>query len=301
MWKNNGGDGVSADPIKTHIGTAGWSYEDWKGIVYPQPEPKGFDPLTFLARYFDCIEINNTFYRPPEEKWAHDWLKRTAHNHDFRFTLKLWQRFTHENVGAPNPADAAQFRRGVEPLAHAGKLGCILAQFAWDFQNTEENRLRLLALRKAFQDCPLVIEVRHRSWDREETYKFLAENRLNFCNIDQPTSHASLPPSERVTGDVGYVRLHGRNYKTWFKKDAGRDERYDYLYTPEEIDEWVGRIKKIEARSRTVFVIANNHYRGKAVANALQLKWKLGRRREMPPETLLRHYPFLGNAGDLFT
>ena len=284
---------MSKDSVKTHIGTAGWSYEDWKGIVYPRPQPKGFDPLTFLAQYFDCIEIDNTFYRPPEEKWAHSWLKRTAHNHDFKFTLKLWQRFTHENIGKLNPADVAQFKRGVEPLAHAGKLGCILAQFAWGFHNTEENRKWLLTLKKAFEDYPLVIEVRHNSWDNEDAYRFLVEGKLNFCNIDQPISRTSIPPSDRVTADTGYVRLHGRNYQTWFRKGAGRDERYDYLYREEEIDEWIERIRKIESRSTIAFIIANNHYRGQAVANAFQMKWKLGGVKQTMPESLIQHYPFL--------
>jgi len=279
--------------MKTHVGTAGWSYEDWKGIVYPDPRPKGFDPLTFLAQYFDGIEINNTFYRPPEAKWAHDWLKRTAHNSDFKFTLKLYQGFTHENVGKLNPADVDIFKRGIEPLAHAGKLGCVLIQFPWSFQNTPQNREWLLMLKKAFADYPLVVEVRHNSWDIQSAYDFLAQNHLNFCNIDQPVSHTSIAPSDTVTGEVGYVRLHGRNYQAWFKSDAGRDDRYDYLYSAEEIDEWIGRIKNIENCSKLVFVIANNHFRGQGVANAFQMKWKLTGKKQDVPRTLLEKYPFL--------
>jgi uncharacterized protein YecE (DUF72 family) len=279
--------------MKTHIGTAGWSYEDWNGVVYPDPQPKGFDPLTFLAQYFDTIEINNTFYRPPEPKWSHDWLKRTAHNSDFKFTLKLYQGFTHQNVGTLNHTDVSTFRSGIEPLAHAGKLGCVLIQFPWGFQNTPENRKWLLTLKEAFKDFPLVVEVRHNSWNAESAYQFLAEHHLNFCNIDQPVTRTSIAPSDRVTGEIGYVRLHGRNYETWFKKDAGRDERYNYLYTEAEIDEWIERIRHIEKSAASVFIIANNHFCGQAAVNALQLKWKLTGKRQDIPETLMKRFPFL--------
>ena len=155
------------------VGPAGWSYEDWAGIVYPLRRPRGFHEASYLADYFDTIELNVTFYRPVTPETARGWLGRVAHNPRFLFTAKLWQQFTHE--GALTPSNEREFRPAIETLAQAGKLGALLAQFPWSFKNTAEDRDYLEKLAERFRDFPLVVEVRHASWNDRGFYEWLAE------------------------------------------------------------------------------------------------------------------------------
>lgn len=274
------------------FGPAGWSYDDWQGIVYPESRPKGFDPLRFLGGYFDTIEINSTFYRPPRPDVAARWAKRVKENPDFRFTGKLWRRFTHERESAWGADDVEAVRRGFEPLAKEDRLGAVLVQFPWSFKATEQSLEWLGDLVSAFPDFPLVVEVRHASWNRPEFYRWLDERRVGFVNIDQPIFNRSIEPSARSSGRVGYVRLHGRNYEDWFREDAGRDARYDYLYGADELEPWVERIQELagDGSIEDVYVVTNNHYRGQAVANAVMLASMCRGRPQRVPEALLRAF-----------
>lgn len=278
---------------KFYVGTAGWSYEDWEGIVYPPVKGRGFHPLEYLARFIDIVEINSTFYRPATPSMAYSWLRRVQAYADFLFTVKLLQVFTHQRQ-AFTMKDVDDFKKGIEPLAIRQRLAAILIQFPWSFINTAENREYLEKLFSLFTGYPLALEVRHSSWDRPEFYEFLRENRVGFCNIDQPIFHHSLKPSAIVTNpEFSYVRLHGRNYKDWFREEAGRDDRYNYLYSTDELEEWIGRIRKLAEGSNRVFIITNNHYRGQALANALQIKNMLTGEKLQIPATLLEKYPVL--------
>ncbi len=268
------------------VGPAGWSYEDWKGRVYPDPPPPGFDPLAWLARSFSLVEINSTFYRPPEPGMSASWARRTPG--EFLFTVKAWEKFTHDREGF-GPADARLFQDGVAPLLQAGKLGAILLQYPWFFQESPSARDRVRRAAEALGEwAPLVIELRHRSW--LEALDFLTELRLSFCNIDQPRSSTSITGTRHVTGPVGYIRLHGRNARAWFSRSAGRDEKYDYLYPPEELADWVDAARAMPAER--VFVVMNNHFQGKAVVNALQFKRALGEAVTVP-EPLGSSFPGL--------
>lgn len=274
------------------IGPAGWSYDDWAGVVYPKPKPKGFDPLAFLAGYFDALELNTSFYRPISRRNAELWVKRTDFNRDFRFTAKLWRRFTHERDAVWTAGEVRQTREGLDVLHDAGKLGAVLMQFPWSFRNTEENRDWLDELVSTFSGWPLVLEVRHESWNVPDVFAELAERGVGFVNIDQPLFHDSLGPSARVTSSVGYVRVHGRNYRNWFRKTANTMERYDYLYPAKELKPWAERTKKMAEHPRVsdVYVVTNNHVRGKGVANAMMLQTMLTGRKVHAPEALLREY-----------
>ena len=206
-------DGPSAPNIR--VGPAGWSYKDWMGIVYPKRKPAGFHEATYLAEYFDTIELNVSFYRPVPAATANQWMERIAHNARFVFTAKLWHEFTHtHNLSSENEKI---FRPGMEALRDAEKLGALLAQFPWSFKNTAKNLAHLNKLIERFRDLPLVVEVRHSSSDEPEVYSWLAERNVGFCNIDQPIIGRSLKPGGRATSPVGYVRLHGRNYAEWFR------------------------------------------------------------------------------------
>jgi len=275
------------------IGPAGWSYPDWNGYVYPRRKPKGFHEATFLAELFDTIEINTTFYNPAKAEHAKHWLERVAANQNFVFTAKLWQRFTHEPPGTKE--DEKLVRAGFEPLREAGKLGAILLQFPFSFHRTAESTAYLVQLLKRFADFPLVVEVRHASWNAPEAFKLLAEHNAGFCNIDQPVIGRSLKAMQETTSPVAYVRLHGRRYDTWFSDDETipSHERYNYLYSTKELKPWVRRIQTLEESARDVFVITNNHYQGKGVVNALQLISILKLAKVKVPEPLLRHYPEL--------
>jgi uncharacterized protein YecE (DUF72 family) len=267
------------------FGVAGWDYKDWWGPVYPLTRPRGFDPLAYLARYFDTIEINSTFYRPAPATSTRRWARRVSHNRNFRFTAKLWQRFTHERDTAWTPDDVGAVRAGFDALAESGTLGCVLMQFPWSFKRSPESREWLEDVINAFSSYPLAVEVRHASWNVPEFYAGLAERRVGVVNIDQPVFHHSIKPGAQVTADVGYVRLHGRNYEHWFAEGAAPHERYDYLYSADELKPWLDRIREVAERARDTYVIANNHYLGQGAANAAMLrKLYFGEDVEVPPE-----------------
>ncbi|MGZ6126184.1 MAG: DUF72 domain-containing protein [Myxococcales bacterium] len=275
------------------FGPAGWDYPDWAGKVYPARRPKGFDPLRYLAGYFGAIEINSTFYRPASPKVARSWVERVADRPGFRFTAKLYKRFTHERASAWSREEVDEVRSGLDPLAEAGKLGALLLQFPWSFRNTEENREWLRDLAKAFREYPRVVEVRHISWNEPDFYAELVAGQMGIVNLDQPMFRNSLPPSARATSSVGYIRVHGRNYKDWFRKTAGRDERYDYLYSATELKPWAERAKALseEPSVTDVYVVNNNHFAGQAVTNALMLQAQVTGERVKVPPTLLEAYP----------
>lgn len=275
-----------------YVGPAGWAYGDWEGVVYPAEKPRGFDPLRYLARYFDCIEVNTTFYRMPSARVAASWAARTREHGRFRFAVKLHRSFTHE-PGGPAGADAEKFRAGIFPLVESGRLGCLLAQFPWSFRNSPEGVSRLERLIDSYAGLPLAVEVRHASWNTPSFYEFLAARGVGFCNIDQPLFHASMRPSARSTSPVGYFRLHGLNYDDWFREGAGRDARYDYLYTGKELEHWAARIQAVGAHVPRVYVIMNNHYKGKAACNALELKARLSGAPVEAPPPLIEAFPRL--------
>lgn len=284
---------MSRNPARgeIRIGPAGWSYDDWVGIVYPTRKVRGFHEAAYLAQFFDTIEINTTFYHPPEARMARAWARRVAENPSFKFTAKLWQRFTHDRNA--NRDDEKVFKEGIRPLVEADRLGALLVQFPWSFKNTKANREYLSGLMVMFMEYPLVIEVRHASWNRPEVFEWLAESGVGFCNIDQPVIGRSLAPTARATAPVGYVRLHGRNYEQWFSATETGAERYNYLYSTEELEPWAERIRKVAESAGVTFVITNNHFRGQAIANALQLVSLLRGGPVRVPETMLAHYPQL--------
>jgi uncharacterized protein YecE (DUF72 family) len=284
------------EPVsKIRIGPAGWSYGDWNGVVYPQSPGSKFDPLAYLSNFFDTIEINSSFYRPPAASTAKAWAKRVIQNPDFVFTAKLYRVFTHER-GKATAEDEKLFREGIDPLAEAGKLGAVLIQFPWSFKNTDEDRAYLAKLLDRFKDYPLVLEVRHASWNTSPIQEALEKKGVGICNIDQPLFSKSIRPSALTTSQVGYIRLHGRNYQNWFSARAPRDERYNYLYSLDELDPWIARIREVAAETKETYVITNNHFRGKAVVNALELKSALEEKPVRTPAPLLEIYPELADS-----
>ena len=273
-----------------YFGIAGWSYQDWKGIVYPPGAPNRFDELAYLANYFDVIELNNTFYRIPESKMVESWVQRVQHNPRFRFTVKVFQGFTHEKKGIQQE-ELDQFLQVLEPMVKSKRLGALLVQYPTGFKHTPGNEDRFSDLVRAFEGYPLSVEFRHRSWIDPSVMDWLKEREIGFCNVDEPMFRHHVKPSAEVTGPIAYVRFHGRNYASWYS--GNRDERYDYLYSEEELDRWLPRIEEMGKKAEEVYVIGNNHFRGQAPSNILQLKSKTVREPVSVPDPLLKAFPEL--------
>jgi uncharacterized protein YecE (DUF72 family) len=271
-----------------YIGIAGWSYPDWKGIVYTDSK---IDQLEYVSRFVDCIEINSTFYRPPFVKTTQSWLERTSHKKDFFFTAKLHQDFTHK--GKIDAEMVKYFHKGFEPFFEADKLRHLLAQFRYDFADCPDSRRHLSGIVENFRDAfELAVEVRHKSWQEKEALEFLQELGVSVCNLDYPTTYNSFNLQHCTVGRSGYFRMHGRNKEKWFSK-AGRDETYDYYYNADELAGIHNRIEKLLEAFEFLTVIANNHYRGAELANAIELKVLMSGEKQPVPAGLLKAYPNL--------
>jgi uncharacterized protein YecE (DUF72 family) len=284
----------------TYVGVAGWDYPDWNGVVYPPRASKGFDRLAWLSRFVDCIEINTTFYRPVTPRIAASWVRRVADRPGFKFTAKAHRSWTHEPWDDPAPLIPPTLD-GLSPIREAGLLGALLVQFPQSFHWNPEARARLGRLLAGLQDWPIVVEARHVSWDDDRAAAFVHDLRAGWCVVDQPKVGASTAPARpRVTSPVGYLRLHGRNTAAWFDEAAGRDRRYDYLYTIDELRPLAASAQSMSTRAQAVYAVANNHFRGQAVVAALQLKHLIqGVEPEAPPE-LAAVYPGLKGPERLF-
>jgi uncharacterized protein YecE (DUF72 family) len=256
------------------IGPAGWSYPDWEQTVYPPRLPKS-SQLGFIARDFPTIEINSSFYRVPSPAMAEGWCEKTASLPDFKFTLKAYRGWTHE--GDVQSADVDRMNACLDILAARGRLGLLLFQFPYSFKPGPAAFDRLDRLHAPFRAHPCGIEVRHRAFDSDGFFDFLRERALSFANIDQPTLSGNLGPTCLRTAPAAYVRLHGRNAEKWFSHGETW-ERYNYLYSREELAPWAGRIRTL-AKDGDVYVILNNHYRGQALKNARDLQEML----DVPP------------------
>jgi uncharacterized protein YecE (DUF72 family) len=291
-----------------YVGTAGWSYPKgqgrWDGVFYPG-KLADRDKLAYYARYFNAVELNSSFYRPPSAAAAERWAKRVPDS--FRFTAKLWQKFTHPKMfeaatGQPalvDDDDLEIFRRGLEPLAAAGKLGPLLAQFPPSFKPDPGTVDYLTDLVRALRGAgfELAVELRHRDWTTPNelataTRRLLEDEDVAWVMIDEPKFRSSIRDIPLTTGR-GYFRFHGRNYAQWWHHDAAED-RYNYLYPPPEQAELAADVKDVAQRVADVFAFYNNHYGAKAIVNAVQLEADLGLPPRAPlPETLLAEYPQL--------
>lgn len=263
---------------RSFIGTSGWSYPrgegTWKGYFYPSGK---INELEYYSQFFNTVEVNSSFYRPPNPGFAENWVKRTPH--DFLFTVKLWQKFTHpmmyeEATGekaAISQSDVDLFRRSIEPLYRSDKLGALLAQFPPSFKNDGFGKRIIAAVIKAFREYNLAVELRHRSWsDDKDTARALQEYKVSWVQIDEPKFSSSVAAEVLTTSDIAYFRFHGRNAETWWQGD--NETRYKYLYSPKEIAELSARAKKAAENTRLTFAFFNNHWQGYAPRNAVDLR-----------------------------
>jgi uncharacterized protein YecE (DUF72 family) len=312
-------------PSNLRIGTSGWNYPTgrgtWNGVFYPptRRRPKAFDELAFYAEHFDTVEVNTTFYGQPRADVCRAWAERTPPG--FEFSIKLYQKFTHPNMFKerltrkapaasaadpwldelirPNQADLDEFRRGIEPLVTASKMGALLAQFPPSFKDTPASRDYVTMLLRAFSEYPMAVELRHRSWSDAigDTLSLLNEWGAAWAQIDEPKFRFSIRQNylPNVKGFY-YMRLHGRNARQWWRHGKSED-RYDYLYSAGELEEFVDTADAARRLVKKLYLYTNNHFSAKSVANAAMIKSRLGEPVEGDyPEEFLARYPELAGV-----
>jgi uncharacterized protein YecE (DUF72 family) len=291
------------------IGTSGWSYPTgggtWNGLFYPR-RGRGrstFDELAYYADHFDTVEVNSSFYRPPAQHVTRSWVRRTPA--DFVFSLKLYQKFTHPGMYVDSTGEAATvvpddvdgFRRAIDPIADAGKLGALLAQFPPSFKNDAAARAYLDWLLEAFAAYPVAVELRHRTWSDAgaQTLALLQRHESAWVQIDEPKFRFSVRQDRRPNAPgFYYMRLHGRNADAWWDHDRA-EQRYDYLYSADELRPITESLRAARHGVGKVYVYLNNHFAAKAVVNAVQLQ----RAFDVPvrstyPEAFVTRYPQIG-------
>ena len=286
---------------KYHIGTAGWSYKDWVPSFYPKNQSAGFDWLQFYSHYFNCVEVNSTYYTYISPKIVEGWIRKVTDSDDFLFTIKLHQDFTHKKDFDQQKIKTVN--SNLDLLKQAERLGGLLIQFpySFSFDNTTADYVRVL--KDIFQSYNCFVEVRHKSWLKKEALEMFKKLNLTYCTIDQPQIDEAIPFEPIITNDKAYLRFHGRNVKAWLKSinNFGKQqsyeeqsERYKYLYPPGELVEIDQKIKSIQEKVKEVYVIMNNHPQGDAIANAFELIHLLEEKDKVQmPSTIVKAYPRL--------
>jgi uncharacterized protein YecE (DUF72 family) len=256
------------------VGTSGYSFEDWIGTFYPPKIRKG-DMLKEYCRHFTTVEVNSTYYRVPNAAVFARMEEKTPPG--FEFIIKANQEMTHR-VSKDN-ALYASFCEALKPVVEARKFRGVIAQFPWGFKPAAENAEHLEFLREKFESLPLFVEFRNAEWITEDTFERLKVLGIGYCSVDEPRLKGLVPPIARLTTDVGYVRLHGRNAQNWWGRGgdrAGRGDRYDYLYSEDELKEWVAKIRAMSQTAAKTYVFFNNCHAGQAARNAEMMKQLLG-------------------------
>lgn len=269
-----------AGKARLYIGTAGFSYPDWRGPFYPEGlRPKDF--LAYYAQKFHVVELDFTYYRQPSPKTMESMAKGVGSG--FRFTVKAHKTITHEIPEGPGlDREIAAFAEGVAPLARSGALGCILYQFPWGFKYDRRNLDYVTSLRERLPLAPAVVEFRNAGWAREDVYKALRDSGTGFCCVDEPDLPSLFPKVSLATSNLAYIRFHGRNAAKWFRhKEAW--ERYDYLYTDGEMVPWIARIRDMSTEADEIYLLYNNCHKGQAAQNAARMLELLGCEPD-PPE-----------------
>jgi len=243
------------------LGTSGFSFNDWKGVLYPEKSAKS-DWFSVYVQYFSTTEINATYYGLPSQKVFTSLDDRAPDN--FEFIVKVNQESTHVRKNSTESMRA--LIDVVEPLVNSGKLSGFLAQFPFSYRNSGDNRRYLLNLKDDCSDIPLFVEFRHVSWNHPAVFDFMQRNEILYCCVDEPQLEGLLPPQDVTTGGMGYVRFHGRNARTWW--DSSQGDRYDYLYSDEELSEWIQRIREMNRKTKKTYLFFNNCHAGHAVKGA---------------------------------
>jgi uncharacterized protein YecE (DUF72 family) len=249
------------------LGTSGYDYPEWRETFYPRNLDRR-DFLSFYASRFATVELNFSYYKMPERRLLENMLERSGK--DLEFSIKAYKGMTHEVDPASWKETAAEYRRALDPLLRAGRLGSVLLQFPGSFHYEPDRRRYLGGLLDELRGLPLTVEFRHAAWQNTRVYDELRRRAVGICVTDMPDLKGLPQASDVVTSDIGYIRFHGRNEKNWWGTDSA--ERYDYLYSEEELGAWARRIGCMRNLVRILRVYFNNHRKGQAVKNAEMLK-----------------------------
>ncbi|NLT49934.1 MAG: DUF72 domain-containing protein [Ignavibacteria bacterium] len=286
-----------------YAGTAGWSYKDWVPNFYPQAQSVKFDWLKFYSQYFNCVEVNASYYTYLNTKIVENWIEKVEEIPDFLFTVKLHQDFTHSrNI---DKAKIASVTGNLNILQKVERFGGLLLQFPYSFVCSDSNIQYLSELFNIFDTFPKFAELRHSSWNNQKISELFSSCDVSLCTIDQPEIGKSIKYEPVVINDTAYLRFHGRNVTGWQKsiKNIGKKQtyeeqssRYEYFYSPGELHEIGIKIKEVYDNVKKIYVIMNNHPTGYAVANAFEMLHILNSGKKINiPETVLNAFPRLKN------
>ncbi|MBI3006411.1 MAG: DUF72 domain-containing protein [Ignavibacteriales bacterium] len=286
-----------------YVGMGGWELPSFNKYFYPPKKGKGFRKLEFYSSYFDCVEVNSTFYNTSlSSHHSARWLQDVVKNWKFQFIVKLFRGFTH--LFNANKNDVLAVHRLLEPLHAEGRLAGLIMQFPYSFTNLKERRDYLVQLSKIFRPHRLFVEVRHGSWNQPYIRELLDENGLNMVNVDLPRVKQHIPLTENAYGGVSFFRLMGRNAKTWDRpwrveenKKYIVSDRYNYFYSSEELHELFRRIEKVRVKADSTFVIFHTDPQAHSLVNGFQLRHLIEKKSKqvLAPQHILKSYPQLNN------
>ncbi len=259
---------VKPDAVDVRVGTSGYSYSDWLDVFYPEGVSSA-NYLTYYSSCFSTVELNFSYYRMPTSKQLSGMLARSGPGMDF--SIKAHESFTHRIEPSTWMDSIREYRNSLAPLLEDGRLASVLCQFPYSFHYASDNRRYLHRLLTELTELPLVVEFRNAEWLSRRVFDTLRELQVGFCCVDEPRLRGLPPSLDVVTSDLAYVRFHGRNAQKWWTAPSAA-ERFDYLYTPEELNGWIARITSMLRSAGRMRIYFNNHRRGQAPANAGMFK-----------------------------
>jgi len=248
-------------PNTVRLGTSGYSFQDWKGVFYPEDIKKG-KMLDFYSVHFNTVEVNSTYYKIPHSSVFY-WLSQKT-GEDFEFIVKVHQAVTHERSGSFE--SMKQLKESIRPIVETNKFKGYLAQFPWSFKFSPQNLEYIQKMVETAEGHHTWVEFRHKSWIKEQTFQTLHDNNIGYCCVDEPELNGLIPPQSLTTTDISYVRFHGRNTVTWW--DSSKGDRYDYLYNRDELAGWIEKIRELRKNTSKTYLFFNNCHHGHAVKNA---------------------------------
>ena len=252
--------------MELYLGTGGYSNDDWLGLIYPAGT-KSNKYLDIYAQHFNAVELNSSFYATPGIKAFEGMVKKSEA--EVRFAVKVHKSMTHSR-----DADTDMYQRlkeSVQPLRDVGMLGPFLVQFPYSFHRTRENRVYLKELLDRLEPFHTAIEFRHGSWDNEQVREAFRKTNKTFVSVDYPPLYGLPESGLHITSDTVYIRMHGRNQKTWWEGKSAA-ERHDYQYTPDELRPWVLTIKEQEENISQLYLMMQNTTKGHALENLRMFK-----------------------------
>ncbi len=258
------------------LGTCSFADEGLLKHWYPRGVSSPRARLAYYGERFDTVEVDSPYYHLPDPDVTGRWAQRTPP--EFVFHVKAHARMTGHEPADDLEQAFADFRASLEPLELSGKLRGILLQYHPRFVKSAAAKQELGGVRDLLDPLVPLVEFRHRSWleedERADTLTFLERHGLAYVSVDAPPTRASnvLPPVAAATHRVAYVRFHGRNVKTWNIKAEKSSERFNWMYSPAELAEWVEKLGRLIEDADEVYALFNNNRDDFAPRSAVLLR-----------------------------